>query len=292
MTSPVRRRQAVEQVSVTLGISERRACRAIQQPRSSQRYKPVVANDEGPLTQQIIKIAAKYGRYGYRRITALLQNEGWQVNHKRVERIWRCEGLKVPQKQPKRGRLWLNDGSCIRLRPEYPNHVWSYDFVMDITHNGRPFRMLTLIDEYTRECLSIKVGRKLKTENVLECLTELFCARGIPKHIRSDNGSEFTAKRIRKWLQELGTKTLFIEPGSPWENGYIESFNGKLRDELLNREIFYTLEEAKILIEKWRKEYNQIRPHSSLGYKPPVPEAIQIPFLANSLLDLLPVRLT
>jgi putative transposase len=155
------------------------------------------------------------------------------VNHKRVERIWRYEGLKVPQKQPKRGRLWLNDGSCIRLRPEYPNHVWSYDYVMDITHNGRPYRMLTIIDEFTRECLTIKVDRKLKTENVMESLTKLFCARGIPKHIRSDNGSKFTAKRIRKWLYELGTKTLLIEPGSPWENGYIESFNesfnGKLK---------------------------------------------------------------
>jgi putative transposase len=292
MTSPVRRRQAVEHVSLTLGISERRTCRAIQQPRSTQRYQPLVPNDEVSLTTQVIKLATKYGRYGYRRITAMLQNEGWQVNHKRVERIWRCEGLKVPQRQPKRGRLWLNDGSCIRLRAEYPNHVWSYDFVMDITHNGRPFRTLNIIDEFTRESLAIRVKRNLRSEDVLECLTELFCIRGIPKHIRSDNGSEFTAKRVRKWLHELGIKTLFIEPGSPWENGYIESFNGKLRDELLNREIFYTLEEAKILIEKWRKEYNQIRPHSALGYKPPAPEAIQTVSLSTPLLGLLSVGLT
>jgi putative transposase len=277
---------------VSLNISERRTCRAIEQSRSSQRYKALIRNDEASLTQRIIALATKYGRYGYRRITALLQHEGWQVNHKRVERIWRSEGLKVPQKQPKRGRLWLNDGSCIRLRPEYPNHVWSYDFVMDTTHDGRPFRMLNIIDEYTREILTIKVRRNLKSEDVLECLTELFCTKGIPNHIRSDNGPEFTARLVRKWLHELGVKTLFIEPGSPWENGYIESFNGKLRDELLNREIFYTLEEAKILIEMWRKEYNQIRPHSSLGYKPPAPEAIRTSLLARPLLDTLSERLT
>ena len=250
---------------MALDISERRTCRAIQQPRSSQRYQPLIRNDEEPLTQRITTLAAKYGRYGYRRITAMLQHEGWQVNHKRVERIWRSEGLKVPQKQPKRGRLWLSDGSCIRLRAEYPNHVWSYDFVMDRTQDGRAFRMLNIIDEFFRESLAIKVKRNLTSEDVLECLTELFCTKGIPDHIRSDNGSEFTARQVRKWLNELGVKTLFIEPGSPWENGYIESFNGKLRDELLNREIFYTLEEAKILIEKWRKEYNQVRPHSALG---------------------------
>jgi putative transposase len=198
----------------------------------------------------------------------------------------------VPQRQPKRGRLWLNDGSCVRLQAEHPNHVWSYDFVMDITHDGRPFRTLNVIDEFTRESLAIKVKRSLKSGDVLECLTELFCVEGIPDHIRSDNGSEFTARHIRKWLHELGVKTLFIEPGSPWENGCIESFNGKLRDELLNREIFYTLEEAKILIENWRKEYNQIRPHSALGYKPPAPEAVQIVLLANPLPGLLPVGLT
>lgn len=264
------------EIKVALDLSERRTCRAIEQPRSTQRYQPLVRDDEEPLTERITALATKYGRYGYRRITAMLQNEGWQVNHKRVERIWRCEGLKVPQRQPKRGRLWLNDGSCVRLRAEYPNHVWSYDFVMDRTHDGLAFRTLNIIDEFTRESLAIKVKRSLKSEDVLECLTELFCAKGVPDHIRSDNGSEFTANLVRKWLNELGVKTLFIEPGSPWENGYIESFNGKLRDELLNREIFYTLKEAKILIEMWRKEYNQIRPHSSLGYRPPAPEAIRI----------------
>jgi putative transposase len=221
----------------------------------------------------ITALATKYGRYGYRRITALLNERGWQVNHKRVERIWRKEGLKVPKKQPKRSRLWLNDGSCIRLRPEHKDHVWSYDFVTARTADGRAFRLLNIIDEYTRECLAILVARKIKAEDVIEVLFELFIFRGIPKHIRSDNGPEFTAKAVRKWLERLGVKTLFIEPGSPWENGYIESFNGKLRDELLNREIFTTLIEAKALIVDWRKEYNQVRPHSSLGYRPPAPEA-------------------
>ena len=218
-------------------------------------------------------LATRYGRYGYRRITALLNERGWKVNHKRVERIWRREGLKVPQKQPKRGRLWLNDGSCIRLRPEHKDHVWSYDFVTAGTADGRAFRMLTIIDEYTRECLAILVGRRLASEDVIDQLFNLFVLRGIPAHIRLDNGPEFTAKAIRKWLERLGVKTLFIEPSSPWENGYIESFNGRLRDELLNREIFTTLIEAKVLIADWRKEYNQVRPHSSLGYRPPAPEA-------------------
>jgi transposase InsO family protein len=176
-----------------------------------------------------MKLAEQYGRYGYRRVTGLLVNEGWHVNHKRVERIWRQEGLKVPQKQPKRRRLWLNDGSCVRLRPQYPGHVWSYDFVQDHTHNGRTFRMLTIIDEFTRECLSIDVDRRLSSDRVLERLTDLFTQRGAPDYIRSDNGPEFTAKKVRRWLGELSVKTLFIEPGSPWENGYVESFNGKLR---------------------------------------------------------------
>jgi putative transposase len=264
----------VDEVQEAFGISERRVCRAIEQPRSSQRYVLQIPDRDGPLTKRIVDLATQYGRYGYRRITAMLQAEGWRVNHKKVERIWRLEGLKVPQKQPKRGRLWLNDGSCVRLRPEHPNHVWSYDFVMDTTEDGRPFRMLNVMDEYTRECLAIQVARKLKAGDVQECLTELFCRRGVPEYIRSDNGSEFTAKMIRTWLNELGTRTLYIEPGSPWENGYIESFNGNLQDELLNREIFYTLQEAKILIEHWRREYNQVRPHSALGYKPPAPEAV------------------
>jgi putative transposase len=208
-------------------------------------------------------------------ITGLLRNEGWRVNHKRIERLWRREGLKVPQKQPKRRRLWLGDGSCVRLRPAYRDHVWSYDFVQDRTSDGRSFRMLTLIDEYSRECLGIDVSRRLTSEDVLERLSDLFVRRGVPDYIRSDNGSEFTAKKVTEWLDRVDVKTLFIEPGSPWENGYNESFNGTLRYELLDVELFDTLLEAKVLIERWRIEYNTIRPHSSLGYRPPAPEAIK-----------------
>ena len=245
----------------------------LEQARNTQRRSYEVSSEESRLVADITALATRYGRYGYRRITALLNERDWQVNHKRVERIWRQEGLKVPKKQPKKGRLWLNDGSCIRLRPEYKDHVWSYDFVTARTADGKAFRMLTIIDEYTRECLSILVERRLTSENVIDQLFNLFILRGIPEHIRSDNGPEFTAREVRKWLARLGVKTLYIEPGSPWENGYIESFNGKLRDELLSREMFTTLIEAKVLIAEWRKEYNQVRPHSAKGYKPPAPEA-------------------
>ena len=253
-------------------MSERRACKVLGQNRSTQRRAAVVRSDEDALTADVVELAGEYGRYGYRRVTGLLWQAGWHVNAKRVERIWRQEGLKVPSRQPrKRGRLWLNDGSCVRLRAERKNHVWSYDFVMDRTHEGKAFRMLTIIDEFTKESLAIRPARKLDSNDVIHALADLFLMRGIPEYIRSDNGSEFTAEAVRKWLGELGVKTLFIEPGSPWENGYIESFNGKLRDELLNMEIFYTMAEAKILIEQWRVHYNTVRPHSALGYRPPAP---------------------
>jgi len=234
-------------------------------------------SDEAELTADIIELATRYGRYGYRRITALLQASGWAVNVKRVERIWRREGLKVPCKQPKKGRLWFNDGSCLRLRPEHPNHVWSYDFVEDRTHNGRKFRMLNVIDEFTRECLAIRIDRKLNSAAVIDVLTDLFVLRGVPSHIRSDNGPEFIAKAVRDWITAVGARTAFIEPGSPWENGYCESFNSKLRDELLDGEIFYSLAEARIVIEGWRQHYNTERPHSALGYKPPAPAVIVPP---------------
>jgi len=257
-----------------LGVSERRACRVLNQPRSVQRYQSNKSVEEEVLREDIIRLATKYGRYGYRRITALVRAEGWIVNRKRVERIWREEGLKVPAKQPKRGRLYLNDGSCIRLRPCFKNHVWSYDFVSDRLHNGKRIRMLTVIDEYTRKCLAIRVGSSLKSDDVVDTLSTLFITEGVPEYIRSDNGSEFTAKTTREWIASVRVKTAYIEPGSPWENGYNESFNGKLRDELLNGEIFYTLKEAQILIEQWRRHYNEVRPHSALGYKPPAPQAI------------------
>jgi transposase InsO family protein len=247
------------------------------QHRSVQRYAVRPRPDEGALTAEIIRLASAYGRYGYRRVTALLRRAGWRVNAKRVERIWRREGLKVPRKQPKRGRLWLADGSCIRLRPERPNHVWAYDFVQDRTRDGRVLRMLVVVDEFTRECLAILVGRRLGSDEVLEVLAGLFVARGAPEHVRSDNGPEFAATAVRGWLARLGVGTLFIEPGSPWENGYCESLNGKLRDELLDREVFHSLREAQVLIEAWRRHYNTLRPHSALGYRPPAPEAVPWP---------------
>ena len=256
-----------------LGITERRACAVLGQSRGLQRKEAKRPDDEEQLTSDIIRLAKQYGRYGYKRITALLRVEGWTVNHKRVERIWRQEALKVPQKQKKKGRLYLHDGSCIRLRPCWPNHVWAYDFVADQLKDGTKIRTLTVIDEYTRECLSLRTGYSLKADDVMDVLTDLFITRGIPDHIRSDNGSEFTAKSIQSWLPKLGIKTLYIEPGSPWENGYNESFNGRLRDECLNGETFHTLKEAQVILEQWRHHYNHIRPHTSLGYKPPAPQA-------------------
>jgi len=229
--------------------------------------------DEERLTADIIELARQYGRYGYRKIAALLRSTaGWVVNDKRVERIWRREGLKVPAKQPKRGRLWLNDGSCVRLRAEYPNHVWSYDFVEDRTHDGRKYRMLNVVDEFTHEALEIRISRRLKSADVIDVLSGLFILRGVPGHIRSDNGPEFVAKAVQEWIGGVGAKTAYIMPGSPWENGFIESFNARLRDELLDGEIFYSLAEARIIVESWRRRYNTVRPHQSLGYKPPAPE--------------------
>ncbi|MFZ2099507.1 MAG: IS3 family transposase [Oricola sp.] len=288
--SPSRRRDCVRHVRSRIDVSERRACAVIGQPRATQRRRPIIRDDEEALTTAIIRLATTYGRYGYRRITALLRVEGWRANLKRVYRIWRREGLKVPQKQPKRGRLWLDDGSCIRLRPERPGHVWCYDFVQDQTQDGRAFRMLTVVDEFTRQCLAIVTARKLNSDDVLHCLTELFTIHGPPEHIRSDNGSEFTAKAVRRWLGRIGVQTLYIEPGSPWENGYNESFNSKLRDELLNGEIFTTLREAQVLIERWRRHYNTVRPHSSLGYRPPAPETILPPAVDLSYASLRPAQ--
>ena len=257
-----------------LGVSERRACRVLGQHRTTQRHVPRGREDEERLVADMIELARQYGRYGYRRIAALLRDAGWQINDKRVEQLWRREGLKVPRKQPKRGRIWLNDGSCVRLRPEYRNHVWSYDFVHHRTDDGRAFRTLNIIDEYSRECLAIRVKRKLNSTDVIDVLTDLFILRGVPAFIRSDNGPEFVAEAVRNWISAVGARTAYIEPGSPWENGYCESFNGRFRDELLNGEIFYSLKEAQIIIEGWRRHYNTVRPHSALGYRPPAPETI------------------
>jgi putative transposase len=261
-----------------LGVSEREACRAIGVNRAAYRKPKKVSSDEAALTADIIRLATQYGQYGYKKVTALLRVEGWRVNHKRVERIWRAEGLRVPERMKKRGRLYLNDGSCIRLRPCWKNHVWAYDFVFARLLDGTKIRFLTVVDEYTRECIALRVGYGLKSDDVMDVLTDLFIARGIPRHIRSDNGAEFTATAIREWLENgIGVKPLYISPGSPWENGYNESFNGKFRKEFLDREAFYTLKEAQVLTEQWRHIYNHIRPHISLGYKPPAPLAWPIP---------------
>ena len=226
-------------------VSERRVCRALGQHRSTQRRLPKSRADEERLVADMIELTRQYGRYGYRRVAALLRDAGWQVN----------------------------DGSCVRLRPEYRNHVWSYDFVHHRTDDGRAFRTLNILDEYSRECLAIRVKRKLNSIEVIDALTDLFILRGIPAYIRSDNGPEFIAEALRDWIRAVGAKTAYIEPGSPWENGYCESFNGRMRDELLNGEIFYSLREAQIIIERWRNHYNTKRPHSALGYRPPAPEA-------------------
>ena len=243
----------------------------VGQPRATQRYVRVPRVDEDRLTGAVVALAEEYGRYGYRRITALLQGRGWNVGRDRVERIWRREGLKVPRQHKPRSRLWLKAGWCVRRRPTHRNHVWSYDFVHHATHDGRSLRLLTLIDEFTRESLAIEVRRRFGGTGVIEVLSDAMLIHGVPEHIRSDNGPEMTSSQVRTWLEQIGTQTLFIEPGSPWENGYNESFNGKLRDELLNGEIFYSLKEARIIIEQWRRHYNTVRPHSSLGYQPPAP---------------------
>jgi putative transposase len=255
----------VERAEREYRMSERHACRLLGQGRGTQRYESIQRPDEDELTGAVIALASQYGRYGYKKITALLQMAGWSVGRDRVERIWRREGLKVPKKPRPRRRLWLNDGSCIRLRPERANQVWSYDFVSARTHNGRLLKILTLIDEYTRECLALRVAWRLNHRDVIETLSEVMLWRGIPEHIRSDNGPEFVAQQLREWLKMLGTEPLYIEPGSPWENGYCESFNGKLRDECLNGEIFYSLKEAQIVIGQWRQQYNTVRPHAALG---------------------------
>lgn len=232
-------------------------------------------DDEDEVTAKIIELATQYGRYGYRRITAMLKTLGYDINHKRVERIWKENGLKVPKKQPKRKRLWLNDGSCIRLRPEYKNHVWSYDFVTDQLENKKKLRWLNIIDEYSRICIFSVPRRNWRHQDIIEVLSDCFILHGVPTHMRSDNGPEFIAKELRKWFKDIGVITSYIEPGSPWENGYCESFNSKMRDEFLNMEVFSTLNEAKALTKQWVICYNTIRPHSSLNYQPPAPLTVQ-----------------
>ena len=237
-------------------VSERLVCRVLGQHQSTQRRFPQGRADKERLAADMIELTRQYGRYGYRRVAALLRDAGWQINDKRVERLWRCEGLKVPMKQSKKGPLWLNDGSCVRLRPEHRNYVWSYDFVHHRIEDGRAFRTLNISDQHSRECLAIRVKRKLNSTEVIDALPDLFILRGVPAYIRLDNGPEFIAEAVRDWIKAVGAKTAYIEPGSPWENGYCEGFNGRMRDELLNGEIFYSLREAQVISERWRNHYN------------------------------------
>lgn len=250
-------------------ISERRACRVLDQPRSCQRYVAKPREDEEVLVKRMLELARKHPRYGYRFITAKLRQEGWRVNRKRVHRLWRREGLKVPQQQRKRRRLGKSENGCHRRRAAHKDHVWCWDFVFDRTENGSALKWLSIVDEYTRECLCLKVDRSITSEDVIDTLAELFAIRGVPKHIRSDNGPEFIARAIQQWTKQLGIETLYIEPGSPWENGFAESFHSRFRDEFLATELFENLSAARKLTAAWKDDYNHYRPHSSLGYMTP-----------------------
>jgi len=242
--------------------------------RNTYRYIAVKLPDEDDVRTEIIDKACNYGRVGYRMVTNMMRNSGTKINHKRVERIWREEGLKLPKKQTKKRRLWLNDGSCIRLRPEYKNHVWSYNFVEDKTYNKKKVRFLNILDEHSRECIASIPRRSWRNNDVIEALSKLMILKGCPEYMRSDNGSEFTANKLRKWLSNVGVITAYIEPGSPWENGYIESFNARMRDEFLNGELFGNMYEAQVLTKRWVEYYNTTRPHSSLGGRPPAPQVL------------------
>ena len=252
-----------------MDVSERRACEVVSQPRMTQRYKIKQPNRDKALTTEIKKLAKRYKRYGYRMVTAKLRQDGWVVNHKRVQRIWQKEGLQVPYRRKFKKAKGSSENSCAVKKAEYPNHVWTYDFMVDQTEDGRKLKLLTVLDEFTRESPAIEVGRSIRAKDVIAVLEYLFMVRGVPRFIRSDNGPEFIADRIKKWLGKNHVETLYIEPGSPWENGYIESFNGKLRDDILDRELFYSVKEAKVIVEDWRLEYNNHRPHSGLGYMTP-----------------------
>jgi len=256
-------------------VTERRACRVLNTNRTAYRYEPIRLPDEDSVRANIIYMACNFGLVGYRMVSDMMRNDGIRINHKRVERIWREEGLKLPQKQIKKRRLWLTDGSCIRLRPEHRNHVWSYDFVEDKTMNGKKIRFLNIIDEYTHECLASIPRRSWRNNDIIELLSELMLIKGCPEYLRSDNGSEFTAKKLRQWLVDIGVITAYIEPGSPWEKGYCESFNSRMRDEFLNGELFGNMYEAIVLTRRWVNYYNTVRPHSALGGKPPAPQMIQ-----------------
>ena len=250
-------------------VSERRACRVVDQPRSCQRYAAKSRGDEGALVQRMLHLVRQRPRFGYRRIAALLRCEAWRASATRIYRLWRREGLKVPQKKRKRRRLGKSENGCHRRRALHQDHVWCWDFVFDRTTSGSTLKWLSIVDEYTRECLALKVDRSITSEDVIDTLAELFAMRGVPRHIRSDNGPEFIARAIQRWTQQLAIETLYIEPGSPWENGFAESFHSRLRDEFLATEVFESLVAARKLTAAWKDDYNYYRPHGSLGYVTP-----------------------
>jgi putative transposase len=272
----------VRQVQVRLEVSQRRACRVLDQPRSTQRYRACLADDEGALVAAMHGVVGKHPRYGYRRIWALLRADGWRVNRKRIWRLWKREGFKVPAKQRKKRRLGHSDNGCVRRTASGINDVWAWDFIHDRDERGRPLKWLSLVDEFTRECLVLEVARSITAVDVVNLISEVMLIRGVPGHIRSDNGPEFIAAAIRRYLDGAGVKTLYIAPGSPWENGYAESFHGRLRDELLNVESFADYREAQVLGAAWKNEYNHRRPHSSLGYQTPAAYAAYAASLAES----------
>jgi putative transposase len=262
----------VKHLQKNFRVSERRACRVVDQPRSSQRYLSTKADKDAALTQMIVALSGQNPRYGYRRVWALLRREGWEVNKKRVHRLWREADLKVPAgRRRKRQRLASSENGVARRRAEYPGHLWSYDFAMDATEDGRRLKMMPVVDEYSRECLALEVERSITSEEVVKTLDRLFAERGAPRFIRSDNGPEFIAQAVKRWLAASGVETLYIEPGAPWENAYSETFISRMRDELLHREEeFANLKEAKVLAEDYRDHYNHHRPHGALGYLTPV----------------------
>ena len=259
-------------------MSERRACRVLEQPRSTQRYTAKRPAKDRDLLAEMRRLAGQRPRFGCERIFKLLIGRGWQVNEKRVHRLWKQEAMQVPKKQLRRRRSSGNsDSGCIRKSAEHRDHIWSYDFVTDRTEDGRQFKILAVIDEYTRECLALEVGRSFKADEVVDTLRYLFAVRGRPENIRSDNGPEFVARKVQRWLGQAEVETLYITKGSPWENGYVESFNGRLRDELLNRELFLSLEEARWVLDQWQLDYNHRRPHTALDYQTPAAYAASLP---------------
>lgn len=269
-------------------VSERRACRVIEQPRTSQRYQARPRDDERALVKRMLELVRQRPRFGYRRIAALLRKEFWRASATRIYRLWRREGLKVPQKKRKRRRLGKTENGCHRRRAEHKDHVWCWDFVFDHTTSGSTLKWLSIVDEYTRECLALKVDRSITSEDVIDTLAELFAMRGVPRHIRSDNGPEFIARAIQRWTNQLSIEALYVEPGSPWENGYAESFHSRLRDEFLAVEVFESLAAARKLTATWRNDYNHYRPHGSLGYVTPVEFAARCTASAPKLLSATP----